>query len=367
MTRAAKATINLSALKHNLQRVQDAAPKSKILAVIKANGYGHGIGRIAKALDAVDALGVASLEEALQIKDVGVQKPIVLLEGMFDISEVTAMQQNRFQPVIHSQYQIDILNGMAEKNPFGIKMTVWLKVDTGMHRLGFTPQQFTHAYQQLSDNRLVNEIILMTHLANADDVADKTTTQQLQLFEQTIDSLSNLQNCQQSIANSAGILAWPKSHADIVRPGIMLYGANPFIKGSAADYHLKPVMTLSSKLIAVNRYKKGDHVGYGGSWQCPADMPVGVVAIGYGDGYPRHAVAGTPVLVNGQRVALIGRVSMDMITVDLRQQVNAKVGDEVILWGDGLPVDEIAEKAGTISYELLCSVTQRVQFVETDV
>ena len=280
MTRAAKATINLSALKNNVQCVQDAAPKSRILAVIKANGYGHGIARIAKALDEVDALGVASLEEALQIKDAAVQKPIVLLEGMFDTTEVTAMQQNRFQPVIHSQYQIDILNAMAEKNPFGIKMTVWLKLDTGMHRLGFTPDHFIAAFQQLDANRLVSDIILMTHLANADDTSDQMTQQQLQLFHDVIDKHIDLANCQQSVANSAGILGWPKTHVDIVRPGIMLYGGNPFVSGKAVDHRLQPVMTLSSKLIAVNRYKKGERVGYGGAWKCPEDMPVGVVAIG---------------------------------------------------------------------------------------
>ena len=360
MTRAAQATINTSALTHNLQRVRDAAPRSRVLAVIKANGYGHGIECVAKALAEADALGVASLEEALQLRDAGIKSTIVLLEGMFEAAELGRIQLHQLQVVIHAQYQIDMLNALAEKNPTGIKLTVWLKIDTGMHRLGFDPSQAGQVLQQLQANRLVSDIIAMTHLANADDLSDDTTPRQLLTFENTIGDT----RLPQSIANSAGILGWPQSQADIVRPGIMLYGVNPFIDGAAADYQLQPVMTLRSRLIAVNRFNKGDKVGYGGSWQCPEEMRVGVVAIGYGDGYPRHAPNGTPVLLNGQRVPLVGRVSMDMLTVDLRSQPNAQVGDEVVLWGDGLPVEQIASQAGTIAYELLCGVTQRVRFVE---
>jgi alanine racemase len=361
MTRAALATINTSALTHNLQRVRDAAPQSKVLAVIKANGYGHGIECAAKTLADADALGVASLEEGLQLRNAGIKTPIVLLEGMFEASELERIQMQRLQVVIHSQYQIEMLNAQADKNPHGIKLTAWLKIDTGMHRLGFTPQQADQVLQQLQANRLVNDIIPMTHLANADDLSDDTTSKQLLTFEKTVGDT----RLPQSIANSAGILGWPQSHADFVRPGIMLYGVNPFISGVGADYELQPVMTLSSRLIAINRYHKGDKIGYGGTWQCPEAMSVGVVAIGYGDGYPRHAANGTPVLLNGRRVPLVGRVSMDMITIDLRTQPNAQVGDEVVLWGEGLPVEEIAQQAGTIAYELLCGVTQRVRFEET--
>ena len=279
---------------------------------------------------------------------------------MFEAAELGRIQLHQLQVVIHAQYQIDMLNALAEKNPTGIKLTVWLKIDTGMHRLGFDPQQAGQVLQQLQANRLVSDIIAMTHLANADDVSDDTTRKQLLLFDKTIGNT----RLPQSIANSAGILGWPQSQGDFVRPGIMLYGVNPFVDGVGADYDLRPVMTLQSRLIAVNQYRKGDRVGYGGNWQCPEDMRIGVVAIGYGDGYPRHAPNGTPVLLNAQRVPLVGRVSMDMVTVDLRSQPNAQVGDEVVLWGEGLPVEEIARQAGTIAYELLCGVTQRVRFVE---
>lgn len=360
MTRAAQATINTSALTHNLQRVRDEAPKSKVLAVIKANGYGHGMECAARALSDADALGVASLEEALQLRDAGIRMPIVLLEGMFEAAELSRIQLHQLQVVIHSQYQIDMLEAMASKNPHGIKLTVWLKIDTGMHRLGFEPQLVNQVLQQLQAIRVVNEIILMTHLANADDPADDTTRQQLLVLDKTVGQA----NLPQSIANSAGILGWPQTHVDFVRPGIMLYGVNPFIDGTGADYQLQPVMTLSSRLIAINNVRKGDKIGYGGTWKCPADMPVGVIAIGYGDGYPRHAKNGTPVLLNGKRVPMVGRVSMDMITVDLRTQPKAQIGDEVVLWGDGLPVEEVARHATTIAYELLCGVTQRVRFVE---
>ena len=360
MSRAAQAIINTAALKHNLQRVRDAAPDTRVMAVVKANGYGHGITRVAKALQDADAFGVASMEEALQVKDAGIQKPIILLEGMFEASEVNAMQQHRFQPVLHSQYQIDMLFELAKKNPHGIKISVWLKLDTGMNRLGFDEERLTSAYTQLLNNPIVSDVGLMTHLANADDIEDSTTTTQIQHFEKVASRIEG----RQSIANSAGILGWPASHKDTVRPGIMLYGVNPFVTGTAADHQLQPVMTFKSSLIAVNKCQQGERVGYGGEWQCPEDMPVGVVAIGYGDGYPRHAPEGTPVLVNGMRVPLIGRVSMDMITVDLRQQPDAAVNDEVVLWGDGLPVEEIAKHAGTIAYELLCGVTARVKFTE---
>jgi alanine racemase len=235
---------------------------------------------------------------------------------------------------------------------------VWIKVDTGMHRLGFAPERFEEVYKYLTTKTAATQFVLMTHLANADDVNDKRTATQLT----RLNKISQQYNLPLSIANSAGIVAWPKSHADIVRPGIMLYGSSPVLGKTAQDLDLKPVMTLSSRLIAIKQLRKGDHVGYGGEWVCPENMPVGVVSIGYGDGYPRHASAGTPVLVNGIRVPLIGRVSMDLITVDLRPYPQAKHGDTVTLWGEGLPADEIAAAAGTIAYQLFCGVAQRVEF-----
>jgi alanine racemase len=229
-----------------------------------------------------------------------------------------------------------------------------------MHRLGFGPQEVKTVWNDLKANPLVESITLMTHLANADDRQDSYTSTQLQRFDQCTQDLPG----PRSIANSAGILGWSATHADINRPGILLYGGNPFNIGIDADVDLKPVMTLQTQLIAVHQYQKGDPIGYGGVWQCPQDMPVGVAAIGYGDGYPRHAGSGTPVLVNGKRAQLAGRVSMDMIGIDLRNTPGAQVGDPVILWGEGLPIDEIARCASTISYELMCGVTQRVKFVE---
>lgn len=359
MSRAARASISRSALKHNLQRVRESAPKSKVIAVVKANGYGHGMVRVAKALDAADGFGVASFEEALMLRDAGLQKTTVLLEGFFEASELTRIQLHKFEPVIHHESQMEVLEQTSK--PIGQRMNVWLKVDTGMHRIGFPVEKVEYVWKQLNENPLIGDIKLMTHLANADDKQDKYTLTQVQIFE----NISNQYRVPGSIANSAGILAWPETHQDIVRPGIMLYGATPFNEGTGLDEQLKPAMTLSTKLIAVNRFKKGAPVGYGGEWKCPAAMPVGVAAIGYGDGYPRHAPTGTPVLVNSQRAALIGRVSMDMICIDLRGQPHAKVGDPVILWGEGLPVEEIARSAETIAYELLCNVAQRVEVVET--
>ena len=235
---------------------------------------------------------------------------------------------------------------------------MWLKVDTGMHRLGIKPEDAATSLERLNHCKVVELVNVMTHLANADDLDDSYTNKQLALFEQSVVNL----NAPRSIANSAGILGWPASHCDWVRPGIMLYGVSPLLNNTAAQHQLQPVMTLHSELISVNWQQKGEAVGYGGSYVCPEDMPVGVVAIGYGDGYPRHAASGTPVLVNGQRVARGGRVPMDMSCVDLRNQPEAKAGDPVVLWGQGLPIEEVAAAADTIAYELLCKVTSRVSF-----
>lgn len=358
MSRAAQAIIDLSALTHNLRQAKAAAPASKTLAVIKANGYGHGIVRVAKALnDDTDSFAVASVEEALELREASINKSIVLLEGFFEAGELPIILQHGLVIVVHHQAQLDILRKQKAGES---KVNVWLKIDTGMHRLGFSPQEVKKVWNELNANALVGSITLMTHLANADDRQDAYTDTQLQRFSQCTADLPG----PRSIANSAGILGWPATHADINRPGIMMYGSNPFTHGIGADAGLRPVMTLQTELIAVHHYKKGEPIGYGGVWQCPEDMPVGVAAIGYGDGYPRHAGSGTPVLVNGNRAQLAGRVSMDMIGIDLRNIPGAQVGDPVILWGEGLPIDEIARCASTISYELMCGVTQRVKFVE---
>lgn len=354
--RRTEVSLDLAALRHNLLCLRTAAPASRVMAAIKANGYGHGLERVARNLSEVDALGVACLEEAVKLREAGIQTPITLLEGFFHADELPLICQHHLNVVIHHAQQIRML----EQQPPGALLRVWLKVDSGMHRLGIPATETQSQWQRLTAIASVEVLGLMTHLANADDLHDATTERQLALFRTSCGSLPG----GRTIANSAGILGWPQSHAEWNRPGIALYGVSPFVGGRASQHGLRPVMTLRSELIAVNRLQRGDAVGYGGSWCCPEDMTVGVVAVGYGDGYPRHATVGTPVLLNGQRVPLVGRVSMDMITVDLRSQPRAQIGDEVVLWGEGLPVEEIAEYATTIPYELLCGVTGRVRIVE---
>ena len=357
MTRPAQALIDLSALQHNLTRVKQAASGRRVMAIIKADAYGHGIVRAARALTAADGYGVASIDEAIVLREAGVTHPITLLEGFFEASELELIGRHALGVVVHHAIQLDILERAAQQSP----ITVWLKIDSGMHRLGFAPSEVKSAWQRLTACVAVTQPIgLMTHLACADEKSNPATLHQLECFEQITAGLPG----ERSIANSAAILGWPQTHADWVRPGIMLYGVSPFSGGRAEEHGLKPVMTLRSALIAVHHFKRGDAIGYGASYVCPHDMPVGVVAIGYGDGYPRHAETGTPVLVNGQRVALIGRVSMDMICVDLSTEQGASVGDPVVLWGAGLPVEEVAENAATIAYELLCGVARRVRCVE---
>lgn len=356
MTRPARALIDAQALRHNLDRVRQSAPQSRIMAVVKANGYGHGLAYVARNLLQAQTFAVASLEEAVVLRNAGVAHPICLLEGFFDEDELAQLNHYRFNPVIHHESQLALLERGRGTNP----IDVWLKVDTGMHRIGFDAKVARAVLERFESYAFIDRIRLMSHLATADDTTDPATSAQIDRFNDVAAGLE----LERSLANSAGVLAWPASHFDWVRPGIMLYGASPLLGRSAAELGLEPVMTLTSRLIAVNPQRKGERIGYGGDWACPEDMPVGVVAMGYGDGYPRHAPSGTPVLVNEQRVPLIGRVSMDMITVDLRSQSHAKVGDPVVLWGRGLPVEEVAESAGTIGYELLAGMPQRVPRVE---
>jgi len=358
MGSAPRAVIDLTALRHNLERVRTLAPNSRILAVVKANAYGHGLFRIVTALGtAVDGLAVARVGEGVSLRQAGISSSIVVLEGCTDQQELNLAATNRLEMVVHNLEQIKLLQQQKLNYP----VVCWLKMDTGMHRLGLPLNSALATYQELeSCNSVLGKPRLMTHFANADDLADPTTKNQWQLFQTITSELDAETSC----ANSGAILGWPETHADWVRPGIMLYGVSPFMNGRPEDYGLQPVMSLQSQLIAINHYKKGDAIGYSGTWVCPEDMAVGVVSIGYGDGYPRHAVSGTPVLLNGQRVPLVGRVSMDMISLDLRTCPEARVGDPVTLWGADLPVEEIAEAANTIPYQLLCGVTARVDFIE---
>jgi alanine racemase len=372
MSRAAEAVIDLTALTANLEQVRRHVPGSHISAVIKANGYGHGMLRVARALQQVDAFAVASIDEALDLRLAGIDRPIVLLEGFFTVDELALIQRHRLTIVVHHEEQLRTLESITvgPQLEADTPLSVWLKLDTGMHRLGFPPSLTASLVERLQRCPLVDPaLVLMTHLANADDRRDSLTERQIAWFNDAVAGLDDTDGMDFSIANSAAVLGWSRqtrvgTGPAWVRPGIMLYGVSPFVDTTAADHDLRPVMTLKSRLIAIRELKAGDAIGYGGTWYCPEDMRVGVVAIGYGDGYPRAAGNGTPVLLNGRRAPLVGRVSMDMITIDLRGHEKAAIGDEVILWGNGLPVEEIAACVGTIAYELLCGVTHRVRFSE---
>lgn len=356
MSRPTQITIDLAALQHNLQHIKKIAPKSAVMAMVKSNAYGHGLSRIALALPDADALGVACLEEGTQLRHAGINNAIVLMEGLFSAEELPRAIAGDFTLVVHHEAQVAMLEQHRLMHP----VTVWLKIDTGMHRLGFQPNEVRKIYQRLMNCAVVKKPVgLMTHFAESDALKGDSTQKQMNLFQQATDGLRG----PRSLANSAGILAWPEAHADWVRPGIMLYGTSPFAHHQGSEHGLQPVMSLTSELIAIHDLQKGERVGYGAIYECPENMRMGVVAIGYGDGYPRHAKNGTPVLVNGVCCPLAGRVAMDMITVDLRAQPYAKVGDPVLLWGKELPVEVIARHSGTNGYELLTRITQRVRVV----
>jgi alanine racemase len=353
MTRAARAFIDLAALRHNFQQVRERAPGCRVLAVVKADAYGHGAVRVATALEGADGFAVARLHEGRELRAAGVGGPVVLLSGVSSDGELAEAAELALDLVVHHDTQIAFL----ERAALGEPVRVWVKVDTGMHRLGLAPGEVPDTWRRVEAcPSVATPLRLMTHLARADEPGDGSTADQVACFR----SLEQASRAQTSLANSAGVLAWPSAHGHWVRPGIMLYGISPFVGGRGEADGLRPVMTFESRLIAVNRLRKGDAIGYGGTWTCPEDMPVGVVAVGYGDGYPRHAPAGTPLLVEGTRVPLIGRVSMDLVTVDLRPRPGAVPGAGVVLWGRGLPVEEVAEHVGSIGYELVTRVAPRV-------
>lgn len=352
MSRPTYMKIDLSALQKNLGRVRKLASGCKVIAMVKANAYGHGIVRIAHALSSADALGVASLEEGLMLREAGIMQPIVLMEGLFYPEELSVAAHHGFTLVVHHLPHVEMLEQAKVNKPFN----VWLKVNTGMHRLGLDPSEVMPMYQRLQNLSSVKQPIgLMTHFAEADNTVSEATPHQIALFQQATHHLAG----PRSLANSAGIIAWPDAHGDWVRPGLMMYGASPFADKTGLDHGLEPVMTLWSRLIAVTQVKKGGKVGYGGTWTAPEDMLVGVVGVGYGDGYPQFAKNGTPILVNKRECALVGRVSMDMLTVDLRNVPDAKIGDEVVLWGEGLPVERVAKHSNTSAYEILTRMTPR--------
>ena len=347
-------TIDTGALRHNLQVVRRLAPKSRAMAVIKANAYGHGLVAVARALESADALAVARLGEAITLRDAGIKRPIVLLEGVLDHEQLEAAAAADLELFVHSPEQLELL-GAA---PAGTRFKVWLKLDTGMNRLGFKGDAFHEAHATLTALPSVQRPIqLCTHLASADSPELPTTAEQLMVFAAATRSLQG----ERSVGSSAALLSFPESQADWVRPGLMLYGISPFRGATGADHGLRPVMTLCSRVIALKDLVEGEQVGYGGEWTATRPTRLAIASVGYGDGYPRSAASGTPVLVNGESAGLAGRVSMDMLAIDVTEmQRPAQVGDPVVLWGVGLPVEQIALWAETVSYTLVCGISQRV-------
>jgi alanine racemase len=358
MPRPIRASFNLSALRHNFGVVRRRAPKSKVWAVLKANAYGHGLARVARALSDADGYALLDLNDAVHLREAGSAKPILLLEGIFQPADLQIVDRYGFTVVVHDLEQILML----ERAPLATQICVCLKINTGMNRLGFTGSGVRAAYSRLQASDKTAAISLMTHFADADGSVGVAA--QLARFSEWTAGLQG----EATLANSASILRYPETHADWVRPGIMLYGCSPFADVSAETLELQPVMTLASEIIAVQDLKAGDRVGYGGIFVAQQAMRIGVVACGYADGYPRHAPgfndSNTPVVVARKRTNTVGRVSMDMLCVDLSAIPQARVGSAVILWGEGLPADEVAACAGTVSYELLCALAARVPVVE---
>lgn len=360
MARPITATIHTDALRHNLGAMRARAPGRRLMAMVKADGYGHGLETAARALREADAFGVAAIEDAARIRAAGLAQPILVLSGFDNPDDLDQLRALGAEAIVHHAAQLDLL-----ERTDGAPIRVWLKVDTGMHRLGFAPDQVREAHARLRAARgVAGDIALMTHFASSDEFDAHTpnglqTPAQMRAFVAATEGLDG----PRSLANSAAVLGWPDAYGDWIRPGGALYGMSVVAGRSGASFGLRPAMTFETRLLAVNRVAKGERIGYSATWEAPEDMPVGVAAVGYGDGYPRLAPAGTPVLVNGRMATVAGRVSMDLMTIDLRGQSEARAGDPVVLWGDALPVETVAEAAGTISYALTCGITRRVRFV----
>jgi alanine racemase len=361
MPRPLSATIHLDSMQHNLSRVRSCAPLARVWAAVKANAYGHGLERGMRGFAQADGLALVETEGALRLRAAGWVKPILLLEGIFDAADVPMLAEHNINSTVHNIEQVKMLEYTRHFRP----IDVHLKMNTGMNRLGFRPDEYAAAYKRLRAIPDVRNITHMTHFANADELEHPrlTMAEQVRRFQSGAGELPG----ERSLSNSGGVLHQGELGEllsnDWVRPGIMLYGGTPGGR-SAQDYDLRPTMTLRSEIIGIQRLAPGDTVGYGSRFEAPDPMTVGVVACGYADGYPRHAPHGTPVIVDGVATRLVGRVSMDMMTVDLTPVANARVGSKVTLWGDGLPIDEVAQAAGTIGYELMCALAGRVRVLE---
>ncbi|MDP1574079.1 MAG: alanine racemase [Coxiellaceae bacterium] len=359
MNQTAIATVTLDHVRNNIRQLRAMIPGKKILAMVKSNAYGHGLVPIAQTLSDVDALGVATIGEALQLRVAGITQKIVVMRGFITQEELHLfLRDPGLVACIHDHQQLALLKQsvFSEKDV----LTIWLKIDTGMHRLGFDYHQFSDVYSTLMQLPVIKKpFVVCSHLADADNMDAVFTEQQIHCFEKITKTIQT----EKSILNSAGILAYPEAAFDWIRPGLMMYGISPFATNDPRNSLMKdfrPAMTLSSKLIAIKDVKKGEKIGYSCTFVAPSDMTIGIVGMGYGDSYPRQAKNGTPVLIRDQRCPIVGRVSMDMITVDISHVKNAAVDDTVILWGEQLLVSEIAENVNTVSHELLCHLTGRV-------
>ena len=353
MARQCTAIINLNAIKKNYLYAKSLSPQSKAIAVVKANAYGHGAIAVAKYLkDYADLYGVACTEEAIDLRESGIDKtPILLMEGIFEESELKLIEEYNLIITVCSQQQLDWLLSYD----FSLLVDIFVKYDSGMGRLGFQDEEFISAVNLLEKSKKINNLTMMTHFSKADNLQSSSTSKQIKKFENIV----NTKTYPSSLANSAATMKWGQSHMDYIRPGIMLYGSSPFPDKSNLD-KLTPAMSLSSSLISIKSFKAGHSIGYGDRYVCEQDMDIGVVAIGYGDGYPRSAGDGTPVFINGVKTSIAGKVSMDMITIDLTNVPEPKIGDRVELFGDNISVDEVAEHCKTISYEIFTQITQRV-------
>ena len=360
MPRPIQARIDRAALRHNylVAKNRVAATSSKAWAVVKADAYGHGLLRTAAAIaDVVDGFALLDLEAAVALRDAGYRQPILLLEGFFEASDLAVCAEYGLTTAVHRIEQFEMIRAAALPQ----RLPIYLKLNTGMNRLGFTIDQLPAVREQLEKTKAIGEVTLMAHFAEAD--GERGIAWQLERFNAMRQGWPA--TLPVSLANSAAILRYPQTAHDWVRPGILLYGASPFCDASAASFGLKPAMTLSSTILAVQQIGIGERVGYGGTFVAQRPTRVGIVACGYADGYPRHAPSGTPILVDGQRSVTVGRVSMDMLACDLTDVPGSGVGSSVVLWGDGLPADEVAAAAGTISYEMFCALAKRVPIVES--
>lgn len=360
MARNLIAQVDLAAIAHNYRVAKSQAVNARAVAIIKADAYGHGAVAVARALQTeVDAYGVAAIEEALELRDAGIDCPILLLEGFFEANELPLIVEHRLWTGLHCIEQLEALEYFFQRNPDSPGLTIWLKVDSGMHRLGIDPNRIEEVLLRLKGIDAVESIVVMSHFACADEPERPNTLNQLAVLDQVLGKI----DLPKSFSNSAGVMQWPEAHHQWLRPGVMLYGASPFTGSHRVNEKLKASMTLSTEIIAIREVLAGETVGYGASWMAQKNTQIATLAVGYADGYSRHAPSGTPVWLNGRRAELVGRVSMDMVTIDLSNHPEARIGDRVELWGSNISINEVAASCSTIPYTLLSGLTRRVKRV----